>query len=72
MMVYKYWDSITREDLEFSVGTKLNTWDVKEGLMAEDETKRQSVFDGVSTEYSSGLYQQPPQHRQSGFYGGGI
>ncbi|KAI9243655.1 chitin synthase III catalytic subunit, partial [Sporodiniella umbellata] len=24
MMVYKYWDSITKEDLEFSVGAKQN------------------------------------------------
>jgi len=29
MMVYKYWDSITREDLEFSVGGKMNVWEVK-------------------------------------------
>lgn len=34
MMVYKYWDSITKEDLEFSVGTKQGNWEVKEGLMA--------------------------------------
>lgn len=36
MMVYKYWDSITKEDLEFSVGGKQNVWETKE-LMAEDE-----------------------------------
>ncbi|CDH50472.1 chitin synthase export chaperone [Lichtheimia corymbifera JMRC:FSU:9682] len=36
MMIYKYWDSITKEDLEFSVGAKQNVWEVKE-LMAEDE-----------------------------------
>ncbi|KAI9322146.1 chitin synthase III catalytic subunit-domain-containing protein [Dichotomocladium elegans] len=36
MMVYKYWDSITKEDLEFAVGAKQNVWEVKE-LMAEDE-----------------------------------
>nr|CAG8552015.1 6707_t:CDS:2 [Entrophospora candida] len=36
MMVYKYWDSITKEDLEFSVGSKQNVWEVKE-LLAEDE-----------------------------------
>lgn len=33
MMVYKYWDSITREDLEFSVGSKQTAWEVKEPLM---------------------------------------
>ncbi|RMZ91920.1 hypothetical protein DV736_g858, partial [Chaetothyriales sp. CBS 134916] len=27
MMVYKYWDSITKEDLEFSVGTKQVNWE---------------------------------------------
>jgi hypothetical protein len=29
MMVYKYWDSITKEDLEFSVGGKANVWEIK-------------------------------------------
>lgn len=36
MMVYKYWDSITKEDLEFSVGSKQNVWEVKE-LLGDDE-----------------------------------
>lgn len=31
MMVYKYWDSITKEDLEFSVGTKVGNWEVGSG-----------------------------------------
>lgn len=53
MMVYKYWDSITKEDLEFSVGTKQGNWEVKDPLMAsmEDSTdhidalsKRQSFY----------------------------
>ncbi|GAA5975017.1 hypothetical protein JCM11641_006804 [Rhodosporidiobolus odoratus] len=30
MMVYKYWDSITKEDLEFSVGSKANVWVLEE------------------------------------------
>lgn len=34
MMVYKYWDSITREDLEFSVGSKQAVWEVKDPLLA--------------------------------------
>jgi len=34
MMVYKYWDSITREDLEFSVGSKAAVWEVKDPLLA--------------------------------------
>ncbi|KAI7907129.1 chitin synthase III catalytic subunit [Cokeromyces recurvatus] len=56
MMIYKYWDSITKEDLEFSVGSKQNVWEVKE-LLAEDE---------LAQSYAS--YQQPipatPQHYQ--------
>ncbi|KHO01211.1 Chitin synthase export chaperone [Metarhizium album ARSEF 1941] len=42
MMVYKYWDSITKEDLEFSVGTRMNNWEVKE-LLPEDE-RRGTVY----------------------------
>ncbi|KAI8056045.1 chitin synthase III catalytic subunit, partial [Syncephalis plumigaleata] len=30
MFIYKYWDSITKEDLEFSVGGKQNVWEVKD------------------------------------------
>ncbi|KAK4056961.1 Chitin synthase, class 7 [Microbotryomycetes sp. JL221] len=30
MMVYKYWDSITKEDLEFSVGNKQSVWEIKD------------------------------------------
>ena len=29
MMVYKYWDSITKEDLEFSVGKNQTVWEIK-------------------------------------------
>lgn len=59
---FQYWDSITKEDLEFSVGTKQGNWDVKEGLLepssaAEDyrgslygaPTGRDSVYDASST-----------------------
>ncbi|KAA1107514.1 Chitin synthase, class 7 [Puccinia graminis f. sp. tritici] len=36
MMVYKYWDSITKEDLEFSVGSKQAVWEIssKEALLS--------------------------------------
>ncbi|KZT43425.1 hypothetical protein SISSUDRAFT_694591 [Sistotremastrum suecicum HHB10207 ss-3] len=36
MMVYKYWDSITKEDLEFSVGSKAAVWELspKDPLLA--------------------------------------
>jgi len=37
MMVYKYWDSITREDLEFSVGSKATVWEVKDPLLSGPE-----------------------------------
>ncbi|KAK9474393.1 chitin synthase III catalytic subunit [Dipodascopsis tothii] len=47
MMIYKYWDSITREDLEFSVGVKNNMWDAKE------------VPDGIDG-HRSGLYGAGP------------
>jgi len=65
MMVYKYWDSITKEDLEFSVGTKQNNWEVKE-LLPEDE-RRSTIYQ--DTDYSSSLYHQPIQPRNSK-YGG--
>ncbi|KAF2718924.1 hypothetical protein K431DRAFT_252411 [Polychaeton citri CBS 116435] len=42
MMVYKFWDSITKEDLEFSVGQRQNNWDVKE-LLPEDD-KRGTIY----------------------------
>lgn len=31
MMVYKYWDSITKEDLEFSIGGMPYTWELRDG-----------------------------------------
>lgn len=65
MMVYKYWDSITREDLEFSVGTKQNNWEVKE-LIPEDD-RRNPVYQ--DTEYSNGMYSHPQQARSSNFGG---
>lgn len=58
MMVYKYWDSITKEDLEFSVGSKQNIWEVKE-LLGEDE---------LSQSYGTtpgGNYQQQQQQQQN-------
>ncbi|KAI8822370.1 chitin synthase III catalytic subunit [Fimicolochytrium jonesii] len=36
MMVYKYWDSITKEDLEFSVGGKSNVWEIRDPLLSDD------------------------------------
>ncbi|XWW97926.1 hypothetical protein V2A60_005922 [Cordyceps javanica] len=53
MMVYKYWDSITKEDLEFSVGTRMNNWEVKELLPEEDRRATVYMDDpyGQSTAY---------------------
>lgn len=47
MMVYKYWDSITKEDLEFSVGSKAAVWEVKDPLLAQSDYN-QSEEDTVS------------------------
>jgi len=66
MMVYKYWDSITREDLEFSVGTKQNNWEVKE-LLPEDD-HRNTIYQ--DTEYSSTMYNHTPPPVRNSNYGG--
>jgi hypothetical protein len=69
----QYWDSITKEDLEFSVGTKTNVWEVKEPLLDETE-RRQTIYSqgpqyiqGPQSEYggSSGYH----DNRMSGYYG---
>ncbi|BGP50410.1 Chitin synthase, class 7 [Rhodotorula kratochvilovae] len=54
MMVYKYWDDLTREDLEFSVGSKTATWELREGLLDEDDRS-----------YGQGAY--PPQKGYSSY-----
>jgi len=61
MMVYKYWDSITKEDLEFSVGSKQNVWEVKE-LLGDDEM-------AYSNQGGYGGYppQQPPPQQYGGY-----
>lgn len=58
----QYWDSITKEDLEFSVGTKQGNWEVKELLPEED--KRGTIYHDGNSEYASSMY-----HRNS-HYGG--
>lgn len=40
----QYWDSITKEDLEFSVGTKQNNWEVKETLLDPGDDNRNSTY----------------------------
>ncbi|KAK9468942.1 chitin synthase III catalytic subunit [Lipomyces arxii] len=56
MMIYKYWDSITKEDLEFSVGSRpavpaINPWDAKEYY---DDDRRPYTNDG--SEFTSSFY----------------
>ncbi|EEP78496.1 conserved hypothetical protein [Uncinocarpus reesii 1704] len=63
MMIYKYWDSITKEDLEFSVGLKQNNWEVKELLPEED--RRATVYLDTNSEYAGSVY-----HHRSSTYGG--
>ncbi|KAH9043865.1 chitin synthase export chaperone [Lactarius pseudohatsudake] len=52
MMVYKYWDSITREDLEFSVGSKATVW---EDVASNYHGAPGSLVGGISGQQ---LYQQ--------------
>ncbi|PLB43677.1 hypothetical protein P170DRAFT_441135 [Aspergillus steynii IBT 23096] len=59
MMVYKFWDYITKEDLEFSVGIKPNTWEVKERLPEED--RRAAGYQDTNSEYAGSMY----HHRAS-------
>lgn len=56
----QYWDSITKEDLEFSVGTKQGNWELKELLPEED--KRGTIYHDSNSEYASSMY-----HRNSNY-----
>jgi len=51
MFVYKFFDDLTKEDLEFSVGSKINSWEVKDPLLATQseytEDDSQSNFRGA-------------------------
>lgn len=46
MMIYKYWDMITTEDLEFSVSNKESAWEVKELLVDDRRYDNDSDYDG--------------------------
>lgn len=52
----QYWDSITKEDLEFSVGTRMNNWEVKD-LLPEEE-RRATIYNDDPYAQSSG-YDHP-------------
>ncbi|KAJ5161494.1 hypothetical protein N7492_006886 [Penicillium capsulatum] len=60
MMVYKFWDSITKEDLEFSVGVKPNTWEVKELLPEED--RRATIYADNNSEYAGSMHHHRASH----------
>lgn len=51
MMVYKYWDSITKEDLEFSVGSKASVWEVKDPLLPPNP---EYVEEDIASTYRGG------------------
>ena len=56
MMVYKYWDGITKEDLEFSVGSKLNTWEIKDPLLNHDSMANYTLMaEAIKKWWSSGF-----------------
>ncbi|BGP18589.1 hypothetical protein JCM10213_002123 [Rhodosporidiobolus nylandii] len=59
MMVYKYWDSITKEDIEFSVGSKANVWEVKDSLLAQDDDLNSAAGYGAPSQY--------PPHKGYGY-----
>jgi hypothetical protein len=41
----QYWDSITKEDLEFSVGQKMNNWEVKDHKTMFEDDRRNTGYD---------------------------
>lgn len=64
---YQFWDSITKEDLEFSVSTRMNNWEVKELLPEED--RRATVYAddpyGHSSAYDHPYSPSPTANRYS-------
>lgn len=59
MMVYKYWDSITKEDLEFSVASKANVW-----LLHDDKE-----FEYEKQPRDANMYNSAYPRVESGYYG---
>jgi len=78
MMVYKYWDSITKEDLEFSVGSKAAVWEVKDPLLAgagasdyPEEDTASNYHGGAPASLVGGVSGQQLYGNQKTGYGGG-
>ncbi|KAI5283241.1 Chitin synthase, class 7 [Ascosphaera acerosa] len=59
MMIYKYWDSITKEDLEFSVGLKQYNYEFKELLSDPYSHGAGGYHDSLPDDYSSSHHQYP-------------
>lgn len=51
MMVYKYYDAITREDLEFSVGSKGTVWEVKDANVMQDTQHNDTKYPPTTHNY---------------------
>lgn len=66
MMVYKYYDTITKEDLEFSVGSKQNVWEVKESLLGPNASSgfglSNAAGGGGQYDEDIGMQQQQQQY----------
>lgn len=56
MMIYKYWDMITTEDLEFSVSNKESSWEVKELLEDDRRYDNGSEYAGSTYALNSHMY----------------
>lgn len=69
MMVYKYWDSITKEDLEFSVGARHTNWDAKETVISSDFDGSVQSHDMIprtmSRTFEPSRTPSPPDHKDT-------
>lgn len=61
------WDSITKEDLEFSVGSKLGMWDVKEPLLDNAPEDEQSPGPHSQGFTPAGYPPAPPKQGYPGY-----
>lgn len=55
MMVYKYWDMVTKEDLEFAVSNVNSSWDIKE-ILDDDRYDGNSEYAGSTYALNQGFY----------------
>jgi len=80
----QYWDSITKEDLEFSVGTKQGNWDLKDHLYANPDdssdafhrdpspapiSKRNSIYNVTQRASTYDLDYQQPASQHNNYLG---